>query len=312
MNKVPVLFMMFNRPDITAEAFKHIREYKPDKLYLAADGPREGRNEESKCEETRNRIESLIDWECKIHRLYRADNLGCDEAVYGAICWFFEQEEYGIIVEDDIVLGQDFYKMCEELLPLYHHSDDIMMITSQFLGNKKDKTSFSYGFSNYSYIWGWATWRRAWDKMDMQMKTWPQITFWSLYKQYGFVRALFFRYYYWKDSYKKVLNNEKSNPWDCRWAFSMFYNNGLSITPYVNLSKNIGCTGSEGTHYSLDDKDLYEHLVIHSIKFPMCHPAVVKQVSGILSVEQKDFIRIRMHGLRKILRRKMKGNKKLS
>lgn len=304
MKKVPVLFLMFNRPDVTAEAFKHIREYKPDVLYLAADGPRREKNEESLCEETRSRIDSMIDWECEVHRLYRTENLGCANGVYEAISWMFDTEEFGVIIEDDVVVGQDFFKFCEELLPRYANNNDVMMITSQFLGNKQENTTYSYGFSYAYNIWGWATWRRAWNKMDMTMSDWPKTTYRKLYHQYGFIRTLFFKHYYWNNAFKRISTGQKFNSWATRWAFAMSNHNGLSLTPYVNMSRNIGCEGSSGTHYNEDDTDLYKHLSIHSIAFPLSHPLTVTLSKDIKKTEQKDFIRIRKAGLKKIIKKK--------
>ena len=44
--ETPVLFIIFNRPDTTKRVFNSIKKAKPKKLYIAADGPREGRKED--------------------------------------------------------------------------------------------------------------------------------------------------------------------------------------------------------------------------------------------------------------------------
>ena len=38
-----ILFLVFNRPSITAQVFEAIRKARPPRLYVAADGPRAGR-----------------------------------------------------------------------------------------------------------------------------------------------------------------------------------------------------------------------------------------------------------------------------
>jgi glycosyltransferase involved in cell wall biosynthesis len=45
--RTAVLFLVFNRPDTTARLFEAIRQAKPPRLYVAADGPREGREGEA-------------------------------------------------------------------------------------------------------------------------------------------------------------------------------------------------------------------------------------------------------------------------
>ena len=130
--KTPILFLIFDRKDVTVEAFKKIREYRPDRLFIAADGPRqhkEGENE--RCEATRNAILEMIDWECDVKTLFRKENLGCANVVNSAINWFFENVEWGAIIEDDVIVSPDFYKMCEIVMPKYAADSRVMMVTSQ-------------------------------------------------------------------------------------------------------------------------------------------------------------------------------------
>lgn len=104
-----VLFLVFNRPDKTKQVFEAIRQAKPPRLYIAADGPREEKEGEADLvEEVRSFIMNNIDWPCEVKTLFRENNLGCKYAVSGAITWFFEQEEEGIILEDDCLPSHSF------------------------------------------------------------------------------------------------------------------------------------------------------------------------------------------------------------
>ena len=99
---VPILFLVFNRPETTKEVFQRIKDIQPAKLFVAADGPRAGKEgEEEKCEAVRRLILDGIDWPCKVETLFRFHNLGCGNAVSSAITWFFDNVEVGIILEDD-------------------------------------------------------------------------------------------------------------------------------------------------------------------------------------------------------------------
>src|SRR4030042_4266219 len=98
---VPILILIFNRPETEKKVFEVIRKIKPKVLYVAADGPRKNiKGETKRCYEARKIIDQGIDWKCKIHKLYRNDNLGCKIAVTSAIDWFFENVKEGIILED--------------------------------------------------------------------------------------------------------------------------------------------------------------------------------------------------------------------
>src|SRR5699024_6685762 len=110
------------------QVFQQIKKASPTKLYVAADGPRKNRaNEKEKCNEVRS-IATNVDWECKVKTLFRQNNLGCKQAVSGAIDWLFENEEMGIILEDDCLPDSSFFSFCEELLYKYKDNERIMSI----------------------------------------------------------------------------------------------------------------------------------------------------------------------------------------
>ena len=111
--QTPILFIIFNRPNTTQRVFDEIKKIKPSKLYVVADGPRLERNKEREmCEETRDIIRQ-IDWECEVFKNYSETNLGCKKRVSSGIDWFFEHEEQGIILEDDCLPHQTFFRFCQ-------------------------------------------------------------------------------------------------------------------------------------------------------------------------------------------------------
>ena len=118
--KTAILFLVFNRLDTTKKVFKAIRQAKPPRLYIAADGARANKKGECKnVQLVRDYIMQNVDWDCDVKTLFRDKNLGCKYAVGGAITWFFETEEQGIILEDDCLPSQSFFWYCEELLDRY-------------------------------------------------------------------------------------------------------------------------------------------------------------------------------------------------
>ncbi|MBO4662311.1 MAG: hypothetical protein J5630_06390 [Bacteroidaceae bacterium] len=298
MKKVAVLFTIFNRRNVSVEAFQCIKEYKPERLYIAADGPRAHKQgEDLKCEDTRKAVLDEINWPCEVKTLFRDENLGCAQAMYGAISWFFEQEEWGVIIEDDVIVSQDFFKVCEELLPRYAHEEKIMEISAQNYTPMYSETD-SFVFTNSIYCWGWASWRRAWEKMDMQLSFWPQITRRYLIRQFGIVQGLH-TYSHGSKAFKSI---QALNSWAFRWHLSIMYNNGVVMLAKTNLSKNIGNT-TEGAHYESGEEDLYQHLTIGKMLFPLVLPKDICISREQQNAERKDFIRIRIHGLKKKLKK---------
>ncbi|WP_304131415.1 hypothetical protein [Ignavibacterium album] len=232
----PILFIIFNRPDTTQIVFDQIKKHKPKKLYISADGPREDKEgEKEKCRLTREVVDQ-IDWECEVKKLFNDENLGCKMAVSKAISWFFEFEEQGIILEDDVVPNKTFFNFCSELLEYYKNDSNIMHISgNNFFSNRID-IPFSYYFSIYPHIWGWATWRRAWKLFD------PQITDFPYYKTKGFINEILINrkeIKYWLNKFEQVFNNHVDT-WDYQWLYTIWKNKGLCITPVKNLAMNIG------------------------------------------------------------------------
>lgn len=237
MLNTPVLFLIFNRPDVTGLVFEAIKKAKPKKLFVAADGPRAHKEgEKEKCEETRKLILDNIDWDCEVKILFREENLGCKYAVSGAISWFFEHVEEGIILEDDCLPDPDFFKYCGELLEKYRNDSSVMHIGSNNFNNITEKRKSSYYFSHYVEIWGWATWRRAWKLYDPEMKAFPVLDR-SVFLKSTFKTST--EREYWTNCFNTSFEN-KVDTWDYQWVFCVYLNSGLCITPYTNLVTNLG------------------------------------------------------------------------
>ena len=164
-----VLFVIFNRPETTARVFEAIRSARPPRLYVAADGPRTSRSGEAdRCRLVRE-IASRVDWTCELHTLFREANLGCKLGVSGAIDWFFQSETEGIILEDDVVPLASFFGLCDELLETYRDDPKVFAVSGCNLVSSVYRPNHSYFFSRYCHVWGWATWRRAWEHYDVPM-----------------------------------------------------------------------------------------------------------------------------------------------
>ena len=170
MNISPILFLIFNRPETTKKVFSAIKEVQPPRLYIAADGPRSEQPDEADHCELARTIATKVDWDCEVKTLFRDQNLGIRIAVSQAIDWFFEQEPEGIILEDDCLPDQSFFWFCKELLEKYRNDTRIMHIGGTNFQFGKNRTNYSYYFSRYAHIWGWASWRRAWEYYDEKLK----------------------------------------------------------------------------------------------------------------------------------------------
>ena len=290
-----VLFVVFNRPETTIQVFETIRQAKPPRLYVAADGAREDKEGELEKVKQVREIVNQVDWDCEVKTLFRDKNLGCKIAISSAIDWFFEHEEIGIILEDDCLPHPTFFRFCEELLEKYRDDERIAMISGNNFQFGRKRTNYSYYFSRYPHIWGWASWRRAWKNYDVDMKIWSEIRngnwLQDLFKDKKSVQ-------YWANIFEKTYQG-KINSWGYRWTFSCWIQNALTVIPNVNLVSNIGF-GMDATHTKATTK--LSNISTSPIEFPLKHPNFI-----IRDTLADDFTQRNIFELSIITRVKMKA-----
>jgi hypothetical protein len=240
---VPVLFLIFKRPDTSNRVFQAIRKAKPRQLFISADG---GRNETEiiACNTLREDILRQIDWDCEVKTLFREKNLGCQIAVSSGISWFFEQVEQGIILEDDCLPNESFFTFCEVLLEKYKDDKSVWHIGANNFQNGIKRGDSDYFFSMYSHIWGWASWRDRWQKYQVD------VNHYNLESSLPFYTKNRMQFKYFKHRQKQVASG-KMNTWDYQWLYCMWENKGLAALPNSNLVENIGFD-SDATHTKAD------------------------------------------------------------
>ncbi|MES2394581.1 MAG: nucleotide-diphospho-sugar transferase [Bacteroidota bacterium] len=247
MFDVPILFLIFNRPDCTEQVFERIRSIKPSKLYIAADGPRSGKlNDSELCAQCRSIIQK-VDWDCEVVTLFREKNLGCKDSVSGALKWFFKQVEYGIILEDDCIPDSTFFHFCEELLLKYMHDERIGMVCGRNECNNYHIEE-SYNYSTAGSIWGWASWKRVMKDYDENNKdllvNFKKNIFDGTMDR--FEQSRLFHQLKWS-------LDGSLNTWDYQLHIQLKLSSRLYIIPKYNLIQNIGF-GNDATHTRSIDK----------------------------------------------------------
>lgn len=246
-----VLFLVFNRPETTAQAFKAIRRAQPPRLYVAADGPRADRAGEADKVDKVREIATAVDWPCEVKTLFREENLGCKYAVSGGITWFFSHEVQGIILEDDCIPHADFFRFCEALLRRYATDERVSVITGNNFQSGQQRGGGSYYFSKYNHCWGWATWRRAWRHYQGDLPFWPE---WSRSANWRQKTPDTVERRYWSKIFERI-RAQKIDSWAYPWMGSLWYRGGLTATPNVNLVSNIGF-GPDSTHTASENSPL--------------------------------------------------------
>jgi len=236
--KKPVLLIVFNRPDETQRLLAAVSRVQPSHLYVSADAPRPGKpSDKHRCAQTLKLFENL-EWQCNLRLNVEKDNMGSHTHIPRAVSWFFEQEESGIVLEDDCIPNDDFFKFCDQALALYSEVGPVMWVNGSNGGyNALQRDEHSYGFSRYAISWGWASWRRAWSGFDPTERQMLQQFPGGRNGRYLSLGTSWIAQSFWYFGFKYAFSIKN---WDWRWLRYMSSKQGYAVTPYVNMVSNIG------------------------------------------------------------------------
>jgi hypothetical protein len=235
----PILLLTFNRPVLLAGLIDKLRSVRPRKIYFASDGPRLVSSTDKLNVDECRALMSSVDWDCQIFRKLNDTNLGCRNGIVSAVNWFFENEEAGIILEDDCWPEPTFFSYCENLLEVHKRDSNVMSITGYNALGVDQSADQNYYFSHFGGIWGWATWRRAWARYDNDnenMRSFAESDY--LLKLLGDSLGAKRKAFLLEGC--KLLQENKIDTWDLNWAYTRHRYSGLTCVPKYNLIRNVG------------------------------------------------------------------------
>lgn len=260
---VPVVLVIFNRPDKTRQVVEQLRTVNPEKVLVIADGPRADHpDDEERCAAARDVIES-VDWNGDILREYAETNLGLKRRLQTGLNWVFDTVDQAIILEDDCLPSESFFRFCECMLDEFADDDRVMDICGTNHLGTWNSESQDYLLTKFGGIWGWATWASRWDEYDPEMRQWesPEVRsrvrdFYGGGKEYAYIKRVFDR-----------TSAGDINTWDFQWKFSRVINNASTIIPSKNLVTNVGF-GEGATHTTEADHPLAS-IPRYDMNFPL-------------------------------------------
>lgn len=250
-NDVAVLILFFTRPDTLNKVFASVKKARPRKLFLFQDGSR-NQNDDDKILKCRKIVED-IDWDCEVYKNYSEHNLGCDKSQVAAFEWAFQYTESLIFLEDDCVPSYSFFPFCEQLLDKYKNDKRVHMICGMnHMGDLSGKIKEDYLFAKTPTIWGWATWKRAWENWDTSFEYLDDEQMIArIYENifpYKWAKFQIERAKRTRDAYIKtgeITSFELLN------AMAMHLNSAYAIIPTKNMISNVGV--SEGSVHNVSD-----------------------------------------------------------
>lgn len=243
---VPALVIAFKRADALERCIQRLLESGVTKLYFAVDGPRTA-EEKIKVDAVKRVIDAVPkEVFCQLRSSPR--NKGCRAWVSSSISWFFDHEEFGMIVEEDILLDPRFPSWCAAQNSLLASNERIMHLNA-FYPESPNLPARTPHLTRYATSWGWATWRRAWRRYDDSMHAFLAR---SLVKRFFFLKRRMGVGWLTTIHYFLALHmtaQGKLSSWAYRWNLSIWSVEGLAVSPGTNLSENIG-VGGDASHTS--------------------------------------------------------------
>lgn len=248
---VPVLLIGFNRPDLIEQNLENLRQQHVQNLYITIDGPRTGRDDDfQKVEEVRSLVKA-IDFCPNVHLKIREQNVGCEVNVSEGIAWVLEEEEYVIVLEDDVMAHESFFRFMQEMLIRYKDDDCIAMVSGCNFTPMPFPNDEDYCFCQSGHTNGWGTWKRVWKMFNLYEEIKPEHLKLNYLKVHSANNEIAWRR---KFVYSRMRKHGVGNStWDMMFAYLRVVKNMLSIVPAKHLTSNVGLYG---LHCAGEDKGL--------------------------------------------------------
>jgi hypothetical protein len=282
-NRAPVLLLAFNRPDLLERVIAGIRGTGERAVFASIDGPRPDHPEDRKrCAAVRRIVEG-IDWATELRLKAEETNLGCGRAVSEAITWALGQVPEIIVLEDDCLADPSFLRFCDEMLDRYRADRRVMHVAGTNWGADRARYGDdSYAFTSFAPIWGWATWRRAWELNDHELQSWRRMRLSGTSMEVPLSRR-----------FRRLLEREWDlvlaghGTWDHQWQYSVIRHGGLSISPAANMVVNLGFR-ADATQLATEDR-IFSSLPLEAMSFPLRHPRGMTRNESVEAVFERIY-----------------------
>jgi len=242
MALAPITLFVYNRPAHTRQTVEALRMNPlaaSTELHVFSDGPR-APEAAPRIREVREYLKT-VDGFAKVTVYERDRNFGLATSVIDGVTRLCEAAGRVIVLEDDLVVSPQFLEYMNRALERYQDEDSAMQV-SGYMFPIDVVTETDAFFMPFTTSWGWATWERAWQHFDPDMKGFDVLAGdWHLRDSFNLDGAY---------DYFDLLERQRRgsiDSWAIRWYLSVFIRGGLTLYPAKTLVRNIGFDGS-GTH----------------------------------------------------------------
>lgn len=242
MPVAPVVLILHARPEATRAVFAAIRAAAPSRLFLVADGPRDAPGEADRVAAARAAV-AVVDWPCRVERIYADTNLGCRGRVVSGLDAVFAAVDAAIVLEDDCLPRPGTLAWLSRMLGRWTGEPPAMMVTAANPLEEWAADRQTWHMARHGTAWAWATWRRAWahfprrpvDPRDPAVAAALQRAMPDADQRARHLAGL------------AAVADGRWDTWDVEWEHGRLIAGGLAVVPARNAVDNIGL-GPGATH----------------------------------------------------------------
>lgn len=243
----PIALFVYNRPEHTRRTIAHLQKNflaEESRLVIFSDAPSSEKDQES-VNQTRELIK-VTDGFKSVRIVERPGHQGLANSIIDGVSQLTAQYGKVIVFEDDLLSSPYTLKYLNQALKKYENNTKVMQIAAYMFPLKEINHLPETFFFRATNSWGWATWARAWDKLEVDIN--------KLHTKFDQEKIKKFTVGGTMNFWKQFIDNKdgKNNSWAVRWYASVFLNNGLTLYPRKSLIENIGHDGT-GVHSIIEN-----------------------------------------------------------
>ena len=230
MGDIPVLIIGYQRFEMIAKIIAKALENTSGKIYISIDAPRSESDRPINVQ-LRGYLDNLsVIYPSRIRANFMVENVGCSAHVLWACDWFFLNEEYGLVLEDDCLPDSIAFNYLKDARAVYERDEKCLMISlSQF--GPKELVRDKWSFSPYPLVWGWAASSKKWTRIRKLIRGEFEFSKLRVLKSI----ELFF----WFSGARRA-QRRYVDAWDTPLAFGLIVNEYYVLHPPGNFIQNSG------------------------------------------------------------------------
>jgi len=209
---------------------------KESTLYIFSDGPKSNSLAELKLIQNVRSICSNVNGFKSLNIIQSDTNKGLASSIIDGVSKIIDKHSRVIVLEDDIVTAPEFLKFMNSCLSIYENCENVAHVSGFSFDIRTSKDHF---FLRQTHCWGWATWKRAWIKLDLDSnRLLNSIAKQNKLNEFDLLGSCDYSGQLQRNISKEIVT------WAVKWYATCFLDNALAVHPRLTLCENIGLDGS--------------------------------------------------------------------